>query len=169
MIIWAIHDNLTQMKKGVFKCLVFQIMLDNISIFHCSRIEHNNKCVYNISKLKTSSYNLFTSFPQKMWKTTKTSIFLKVCSVLLCFVIFASCGSTKGAKKKGHPALENTVISMNEEEVKRNLGEPDIVSRTPDNHIIWTYIPSWKIMPDNKGTVYIEFEQGKVIKIIKAR
>ncbi len=61
------------------------------------------------------------------------------------------------------------MISMTETEVKKRLGEPDIVSKTPDNHIIWTYRPSWKIMPDNKDTIYVEFEDGKVIKVTKGR
>jgi uncharacterized protein YpmB len=64
---------------------------------------------------------------------------------------------------------DSNVIDMTEAEVKKKFGEPHIVSKMPDNRIIWTYQPTWKIMPDNKGTVYIEFENGKVIKIIRAR
>jgi argininosuccinate synthase len=65
--------------------------------------------------------------------------------------------------------MENAMISMTEEDVRKRLGEPNIVSVTPENKIIWTYRPSWKIMPDNKNTVYVEFENGKVVKIIKVR
>ncbi len=61
------------------------------------------------------------------------------------------------------------VIDMTEAEVKRKYGEPDIVSKTPDNRILWTYQPTWKLLPDNKGTIYVEFENGKVVKIIRAR
>lgn len=61
------------------------------------------------------------------------------------------------------------VIDMTEAEVKRKYGEPDIVSKTPDNLILWTYQPTWKLLPDNKGTIYVEFENGKVVKIIRAR
>jgi len=61
------------------------------------------------------------------------------------------------------------VIDMPEAEVKRKYGEPDIVSKTPDNRILWTYQPTWKLLPDNKGTIYVEFENGKVVKIIRAR
>ncbi len=64
--------------------------------------------------------------------------------------------------------MENSLISMTEDEVRKKLGEPTMVSLTPDNNILWTYRPSWKVMPDNKGTVYIEFDQGKVSKVIKA-
>ncbi len=70
---------------------------------------------------------------------------------------------------KAKPVPDTSVIDMTEAEVKKKFGEPDIVSKMPDNRIIWTYQPTWKIMPDNKGTVYIEFENGKVIKIIRAR
>jgi len=65
--------------------------------------------------------------------------------------------------------MENAVISMSENEVRKKLGDPDVVSRTPENNIIWTYKPKWKIMPDNKDTIYVEFENGKVIKIVKVK
>ena len=64
---------------------------------------------------------------------------------------------------------DSGVIDMTEAEVKRKYGEPDIVSKTPDNRILWTYQPTWKLLPDNKGTIYVEFENGKVVKIIRAR
>jgi len=64
---------------------------------------------------------------------------------------------------------DSGVIDMTEAEVKKKFGEPDIVSKMPDNRILWTYQPTWKLLPDNKGTVYIEFENGKVVKIIRAR
>lgn len=64
---------------------------------------------------------------------------------------------------------DSNVIDMTEAEVKKKYGEPDIVSKMADNRILWTYQPSWKILPDNKGTVYIEFENGKATKIIRSR
>ena len=68
-----------------------------------------------------------------------------------------------------HPALQSGVISMTEDEVRKKVGEPDVVSKTADNNILWTYRPSWKLLPDNKDTVYLEFENGRVTKIIRAR
>lgn len=65
--------------------------------------------------------------------------------------------------------MESSLVSMTEEEVRNKLGEPTIVSLTPENRILWTYQPDWKILTDNKDTVYIEFEDGKVIKAIKAK
>jgi len=64
---------------------------------------------------------------------------------------------------------DTSVIDMTEAEVKKKFGEPDVVSKMPDNRILWTYYPAWKIMPDNKDTVYIEFVNGRVVKIIRAR
>ncbi len=97
---------------------------------------------------------------------------LKICVILLSILMLTSCNpfkSTKPGTPKGHPAMDNSIISMTEEEVKKKLGDPDIVSKTPENNIMWTYKQPWKIMPDNKDTVYIEFENGKVTKITKAR
>lgn len=143
--------------------------------------------------------NLYTTFPQKMWKTSKSRIFLKACSVTFCLLVLASCtyfkGSTKHERAVGEsagaeitksareqknrqsasesgrtkPAPESDLIDKGEEEVKKRFGEPDIVSKTPDGHIIWTYKPTWKLLPDNKGTLYVEFEGGKVVKIVRAR
>ncbi len=74
----------------------------------------------------------------------------------------------KNIAGKPQPAIENSLISMNEDQVRKKLGEPTMVSLTPENKILWTYRPDWKIMPDNKNTVYVEFDQGIVTKVIKA-
>jgi outer membrane protein assembly factor BamE (lipoprotein component of BamABCDE complex) len=58
---------------------------------------------------------------------------------------------------------------MSEEEIRKKLGEPTMVSLTTEDRILWTYVPEWKLMPDNKDTVYVEFEKGKVVKVIKAK
>lgn len=144
-------------------------MLENIRDFYCSSSQHNS-CLFNNTKmLEDENRNLSTTYQQKLWKTSKTSLFLNVFLVFLCVLFLFSCSSSEKKVKKGHPAMENAVISMTEDEVKKKLGEPDIVSKTPENKIIWTYMPVWKIMPDNKDTVYIEFEDGKVVKVIKSK
>lgn len=110
-----------------------------------------------------------TSFPQKLWKTIPIKMTVNVCIIMVSIAILCSCTYFKGKAKQGHPALENAMISMTEGDVKKRLGEPDIVSKTAENHIIWTYRPSWKVMPDNKDTIYVEFVDGKVIKVVKGR
>ncbi len=149
--------------------------------------------------LAPSLDNLYTTFPQKMWKTFKSPMFLKACSIVVCLLLLISCSYLKGSKKqdkaapesagadivqstaqqkdrqsareagKTKPAPEAALIDKGEEEVRKRFGEPDIVSKTPDGHLIWTYKPSWKLLPDNKGTLYVEFESGKVVKIVRAR
>jgi len=115
----------------------------------------------NIRKLQESLYNLSTGFPQKMWKSFKSPAFSRVCIVLLSCFILISCSYMKNMKGKPQPAIESSLIW-------KKLGEPTMVSLTPDNKILWTYRPNWKLMPDNKDTVYLEFEQGIVTKVIKA-
>lgn len=56
---------------------------------------------------------------------------------------------------------------MTEEEVKKILGEPTNVSKTSEGNILWTYRPSWKLIPDNRGTIILEFRDKKVIKVLK--
>jgi len=155
--------------------------------------------------------NFLTGFPQKLWKTLKSSMVINVCLIMLSVAMLSSCSYLKGSKKQNDKATQSPsaaevskqadqkmseasqalpekkppippkeppkaklvpdsgIIDMTEAEVKRNYGEPDIVSKTPDNRILWTYQPTWKLLPDNKGTIYVEFENGKVIKIIRAR
>ncbi|HOV89156.1 MAG TPA: hypothetical protein PKW07_00390 [Syntrophorhabdaceae bacterium] len=83
--------------------------------------------------------------------------------------VFSGCGYSKGAKKIDPKQEEETIMSMNEDQVRQRYGEPDMVSKTTSNTVLWTYRKTWKIVPDNKGTMYIEFENGKVIKVLKAR
>lgn len=127
-----------------------------------------------IKQIKTFFYNFCTGFPPKMLKSLGTSFFSKCCVVFLCLFLLISCSSIKKIIGKGElktqpPVLENSLISMTEEEVRKKLGEPTIVSMTTEKRILWTYMPEWKIMPDNKDTVYVEFENGKVIKVVKAK
>jgi hypothetical protein len=149
------------------------------------------------NRLRISSYNLCTGFPQKLWTTSCGNAFLKACVLLLCLGLLVSCGSSKASKKddkaaadakvsgaeakpantkakedskakKAKVALDNSLIDQDEDQVKKKFGEPDIVSKTPENQIIWTYKPKWKLWPDNADTVYVEFMDGKVVKIVRA-
>ena len=122
--------------------------------------------------MKTNFYNFYTGFPPKMWKSRGTAFLSKTCIILLCLFLLISCSSLKKTKGKEEtpktPVLENS-LSMNEEDVRKKLGEPTIVSLTIENRILWTYIPAWKLMPNNKDTVYVEFDNGKVVKVVKAK
>ena len=64
-------------------------------------------------------------------------------------------------------AAGSVLISSEPDEVRKKMGEPTIVNRTREDHILWVYVPSLKILPNDKGTIYVEFENGKVIKIFK--
>jgi outer membrane protein assembly factor BamE (lipoprotein component of BamABCDE complex) len=127
----------------------------------------------NIKRMKTNFYNFYTGFPPKMWKSRGTAFLSQTCIILLCLFLLVSCSYFKKTTVKQQapatPVLEKSLITMNEEDVRKKLGEPTIVSLTLENRILWTYIPAWKIMPDNKDTVYVEFENGKVIKVVKAK
>ena len=121
-----------------------------------------------IKELQRPLYNLSTGFPQKLWKSFKSPSFSGVCIILLSCFILISCSSMKNIAGKPQPAVESSLISMTEDQVRKKLGEPTMVSLTPESKILWTYRPAWKVMPDNKNTVYVEFDQGIVTKVIKA-
>ena len=71
------------------------------------------------------------------------------------------------APNKKKVALDSRLIDQNEDMVKQKFGEPDIVSKTADSQIIWTYKPKYKLWPDNADIVFVEFENGKVTKIVR--
>lgn len=125
--------------------------------------------MFRIKTLRNAFYIFSTAFPPLLWKSLKNPLFLRVCIILLVCFVLASCTYMKKVTGKPQPAMESSLMSMTEEEVRNKLGEPTIVSLTPENRILWTYQPDWKILTDNKDTVYVEFEDGKVIKAIKAK
>ncbi len=173
-------------------------MLDFIGICSCLRFMQKKAITCFFNELRTTSYNLFTGFPQKLWKTPYNHALVRVCSVLLCLVFLTSCSYFRSAKKDAKPAaqpkvaeqakpaetpkkksapepkktriaLDNALIDQGQEEVKKQFGEPDVVSKTPENQILWTYRPKWKLIPDSADTVYVQFVDGKVVKIVRTQ
>ena len=141
---------------------------ENIEKKFCTFRRQRGYLMNKIERLQSPLYNFSTGFPQKLWKTFKSPAFSRSCIILLSCFILVSCSYMKNIAGKPQPVMENSLIAMNEDQVRKKLGEPTMVSLTSDNKILWTYRPEWKIMPDNKNTVYIEFDQGTVTKVIKA-
>ncbi len=126
-----------------------------------------------------SSYNLLTGFSQQMWKLAPIAVvILSACSLAL----FAGCSKSKGVKgegsakgdkdaKGGKPStkrpFDNALISKGQDDVRKRFGDPTVVSKTIDGHILWVYVPKWRILPNDKGYLYVEFENDKVVKIFR--
>jgi hypothetical protein len=198
LIILKTRDNLIPMTNQEPVHLFHPKVLEITSVFCClfRRQKKATTCFFN--RLNVAYYNLFTGFPQKLWKTSSRPALFRLGCILLCCTFLFSCTFFKSSKKdakpgsdaktaqeskaaadakakgqapapkKGKPFLDNSLIDQGEDEVKKKFGEPDIVSKTPENIIIWTYKPKWKLLPDNTDTVYVEFENGKVRKIVRA-
>jgi hypothetical protein len=172
-------------------------VLEITTFFRCLFRKQRKVITCFFNRLNKPYYNLFTGFPQKLWKTTSCPALFRLGCILLCCTFLFSCTFFKSSKKetkpapdataaaqeskasadakakapapkKGKPFLDNSLIDQGEDEVKKKFGEPDIVSKTPENIIIWTYKPKWKLLPNNADTVYVEFENGKVRKIVRA-
>jgi hypothetical protein len=129
---------------------------------------------HDISKLELFSYNMLTGYPQELWKTIGTLGFVRFLALLLCLCMVGACTSAKAVKKEVPKKatmviVDESLVSSSEEEVRKKLGNPTMVSRTAEDHILWTYSPTWKLMPNNSGTIYVEFENGKATKIIRVR
>jgi|WetSurMetagenome_2_1015567.scaffolds.fasta_scaffold277651_2 hypothetical protein len=103
-----------------------------------------------------------------MWKTARL---LSLLLPLLCLAGPIACSPSKKLSKPEQRAssADKSLISYGPEVVTKRLGEPTTVSRTPEGRILWIYEPSWKIMPNDKGTVYVEFEDNRVTKVFKIK
>ena len=124
----------------------------------------------NINMLVISSHDLFTCFPQKLWKAAQLSLLFAL-AILLCATSIG-CSSSKQVRKgeqKPSTIKSANLLSLGTEEVAKKLGEPTTVSKTPEGRVFWVYEPKWKLLPDYKGTLYVEFEGGKVVKAFKTK
>lgn len=125
--------------------------------------------IINIFKELHDHGDIFsTDCPQEMWKFQKAChVALVLCSLLCLFCLFTLCACSQGKGVERFKALPagTTLIAMTEEEVKQRLGSPDMVSKTPENRLLWRYRPAWKIIPSPKDMLYVEFENGKVVKV----
>jgi hypothetical protein len=103
-----------------------------------------------------------------MWKISWLFI-----PFLIIFLLVGptACSSSKAVRKAEQKpsSANNDLISSGPETVTKRLGEPTTISKTPEGHILWIYEPSWKLLPNEKGTVYVEFENNKVTKVFKIK
>jgi len=123
-----------------------------------------------INILRISSHHLFTRFPHKLWKAGQLPLLFAL-AILLCTTPIG-CSSSKQVRKgeqKPSAVKSADLLSLGAEEVTRKLGEPTTVSKTPEGQILWVYEPKWKLLPDYKGTLYVQFEGGKVVKAFKIK
>jgi hypothetical protein len=81
------------------------------------------------------------------------------------------CSGSKAVTKgeRNLSAADNSLLSKETGEVTTRLGEPTSISKTPEGRILWVYEPRMKLIPNSKGTVYVEFEDGKVVKVFKIK
>jgi hypothetical protein len=122
----------------------------------------------NCKELCDSHDSFSTDCPQKLWKIQKA------CQVLLVLFLFFSLLCLSACQGKGVDRFKSlprgtTLMDKNEVEVKQALGEPDVISKTPENRILWEYRPSWKIVPSRKDTLYLEFDNGKAVKVFQLK
>ena len=80
-----------------------------------------------------------------------------------------ACSQGKGVERYKALPRGTTLIGKSEAEVRQILGEPWVIAKTPENRILWRYRPSWKVIPSTKDTLYVEFDDGKVIKAFQIK
>jgi hypothetical protein len=148
------------MKKRTSTYPVLSIGPETIDVFVCSTIGQNKDKVIYSAGLRMRLYKFFTTYPHKLWKMCSRRRLLKALCISLCLAALVGCS---GRAAGPHPEL----ISGTPEDVRKKLGQPSEVSRTPENHILWVYRPSWQIMPGNSDTFVVQFDNGRVAKVFK--
>ena len=104
-----------------------------------------------------------------MLKVQETCQGLIVLFLLTSLLPLSACSTSKAAQIVGTRGGEAVLMAKSEDEVKQAIGEPDVVSKTPENTVLWIYKPSWRIVPSPKDTVYVEFDKGKAVKVFKIK
>ncbi len=152
-----------------FTYSIFRIIGENIRFFRLEGQAKNNKLYSNFGVLQNSNDNFSTSSPQKLWKIQKACQAMIVLALLVTLLPLCGCATKKAAQIVGTPGGDAALIGKTEDEVKKILGEPNVVSKTPENRILWVYNPSWRIVPSPRNTVYVEFDNGQVVKVFKIK
>jgi hypothetical protein len=124
--------------------------------------------INNYRVLRNYDDSFSTDCPQKMWKIQKTCQVLFVLFLFVGLLFLTACRGTGVDQFKRLPRGA-TLIEKDEAEVRKALGEPNVISKTPENRVLWRYKPSWKVMPSDKDTLYVEFENGKVIRVFQIK
>jgi hypothetical protein len=103
-----------------------------------------------------------------MWKIARLPILF-----LIIFLLVGptACSSSKTVRKPEQKpsSASKDLISSGPETVTKRLGEPTTIAKTPEGRILWIYEPSWKLLPNENGTVYVEFQNNKVTKVFKIK
>ncbi len=122
----------------------------------------------NINYIRRRLHTIFTHSSAVLRKAEALRAPLLLLAVI-CLVILPACSTLKTAAKpkQTRPAPESSLIGQDQDEVKKKLGQPTDVSKTAEGNLLWVWRPSWKLLPDDKGTQYVEFKDGKVVKVFK--
>jgi hypothetical protein len=123
----------------------------------------------NSVKLHDHDDSFSTDSPQKLWKIQKACQVMIVLSFFVGVLFLGACSQGKGVERFKALPRGTTLIGKTEAEVRQAVGEPDGISKTSENRILWKYRPSWKIIPSPKGTLYVEFDKEKVIKAFQIK
>jgi hypothetical protein len=104
-----------------------------------------------------------------LWKIQKACQTLVTLILLVSLLPLSACSTSKAAQVVGSRGGEAALMAKTEDEVRQAIGQPDVVSKTPENALLWIYQPAWRIVPSPRNTVYVEFDKGKVVKVFKIK
>jgi hypothetical protein len=152
-----------------FRYSVYRIAGETIRLSHRHMRREVGIFVSNSIWLRGHDDGFSTNYQQKLWKIQKTCHALTLFFFFLSSLGLSACSQGKGVERFKTLPAGTTLIASSETEVRKILGEPDVVSKTIENRILWTYNPSWKIVPSPKDTLYVEFDGERVVKIFQVK
>ena len=121
MIISKTHDNLISMKRDIHMYPSLQKVADIIDFYSRLSFEQRKVITCFFNKLRMPSYNLFTSFPQNLWKTSHDRAIFRFASLLICCtVLVSSCSFFKSTKKDAKPAPDTVAVAQETKPVQEN-------------------------------------------------
>ena len=157
------------MMEQKFTYSASRIVGETIRFFRSTTRTVNKLSISYFVGLRDGNDNFSTSCPQKLWKIQKACQALVVLLLLASLLPLSACSTSKAAQIVGTRGGEAALMAKSEDEVRQAIGEPDVVSKTPENTTLWIYKPAWRIVPSPKDTVYVEFDKGKVVKVFKIK
>jgi len=122
----------------------------------CLNLRQGGKRASLSEEFTKRSYNFSTGFPLPLWKVLLLS--------LACLLSFSCAHLQEG---KGVERGLDALIGLSEADVRERLGPPSVIAKSKEGTVLWFYIPSFKVIPDGRGEVYVEFEGGRVKRVVR--
>ena len=131
------YGRLCKASSERFRYSAFRIVGETIRFSHWHMRTKVETSINNFSELQHTDDSFSTDCQQKLWKIQKACQVLIVLSLLVGLLFLSACSQGKGVERFKALPRGTTLIGKSEAEVRQALGEPYVISKTPENRIFW--------------------------------